>query len=56
MVGISVMSLLPGCIAVMKEESPTLGQQLIDLKNAKDIGAITNAQYQAQKTKLIDKK
>ena len=32
---------------------PTVGQQLIDLQKARDSGAITEAQYQSQKTKLL---
>jgi len=32
---------------------PTTGQQLIDLQRAKDSGAITDAEYQAQKAKLL---
>jgi hypothetical protein len=35
---------------------PTLGQQLTDLQKAKDSGAITEAEYQAQKAKLLDAK
>jgi hypothetical protein len=34
---------------------PTRGQELIDLKKARDQGAITEAEYQAQKTKLVEK-
>ena len=63
MVGISAMTLLTGCLAlqlgpdsVTKSQNPTVGQQLIDLQKAKDAGAITDAQYQVQKTKLLDKK
>jgi hypothetical protein len=36
-----------------KVQSPTIGQQLIDLKKAKDAGAITDAEYQEQKAKLL---
>jgi len=36
--------------------SPTLGQQLIDLQKAKDSGAITDAEYQSQKAKLLENK
>ena len=35
------------------EEGNTMGQQLIDLKKAKDAGAITDAEYQAQKAKML---
>ena len=34
---------------------PTTGQQLIDLQKARDAGAITEAEYQAQKAKLFGK-
>ena len=34
---------------------PTLGQQLIDLKRARDTGAITEAEYQCQRAKLVGK-
>jgi hypothetical protein len=34
----------------------TLGQQLIDLQKAKDDGAITDAEYQTQKDKLLGNK
>jgi hypothetical protein len=36
--------------------SPTIGQQLIDLKKAKDSGAITEAEYEAEKAKLLNGK
>ena len=35
------------------EQKPTVGQQLVDLKKAKDCGAISDSEYQAQKTKLL---
>jgi hypothetical protein len=35
---------------------PTLGQQLIDLKKAKDAGAITEAEYETEKAKLLNGK
>jgi len=38
------------------EKIPTIGQQLIDLQKAKDAGAITEAEFQAQKTKLLESK
>jgi hypothetical protein len=33
---------------------PTLGQQLLDLQKAKDAGAITEVEFEAQKAKLLD--
>ena len=52
--------LLNGCIALSlgggtktENTNATIGQQLVDLKNAKDSGAITDAEYQSQKAKLL---
>jgi hypothetical protein len=36
--------------------APTLGQQLMDLQKAKDTGAITDQEYQAQRAKLLENK
>lgn len=33
--------------------TPTLGQQLIDLKHARDVGALTEAEYQTEKSRLL---
>jgi hypothetical protein len=35
---------------------PTVGQQLIDLQKAKDAGAISDAEYQTQKSKFLEQK
>jgi hypothetical protein len=60
MMGISAMALLTGCLGlqfgsdhVTKTQSPTVGQQLIDLQKAKATGAITDTEYEAQKAKLL---
>ena len=49
-----------GCLAwdlsggtTNRSQCPTVGQQLIDLQKAKDAGIITDAEYQAQKAKLL---
>ena len=34
-------------------EPPTRGQELIDLKKARDQGAITPEEYESQKTKVL---
>ena len=52
---------LSGCVAAIgnrgtNPSDATLGQQLIDLQKAKDAGAITEAEYQVQKAKLLDNK
>ena len=36
--------------------TPTIGQQLVDLQKAKEAGAITEAEYQSQKAKLLGSK
>lgn len=58
--GLSAIMLLTGCIGVQlgggttnRTQAPTVGQQLIDLQKAKDAGIITDAEYQAQKAKLL---
>ncbi|MGD0086100.1 MAG: SHOCT domain-containing protein [Verrucomicrobiota bacterium] len=58
--GLLAMTLLTGCLelhlgggATSNLQSPTLGQQLIDLQKAKDSGAISDQDYQAQKSKLL---
>ena len=53
--------LLNGCVAsIGNQESArgraTLGQQLIDLQKAKDAGAISDSEYQTQKSKLLNAK
>lgn len=53
---IGMASALPGCIAVggtARHESPTLGRQLIDLKAAFDGGAITEAEYNHAKARIL---
>jgi hypothetical protein len=47
-------------VAVVKDQPPvskvpTTGQQLVDLKHARDVGAITDEEYQAQKAKFLGK-
>ena len=63
-IALSFVVLLNGCIAIgtgsgsgkSQRANATLGQQLVDLKTAKDTGAITEAEYQTQKTKLLGEK
>ena len=63
MAGLAAMLLLTGCLALQvgggtKSESskPTVGQQMMDLQKAKDTGAITDAEFQAQKAKILEGK
>jgi len=50
--------LTSGCVASIGNRSPgiTVGQQLIDLQKAKDAGAITEAEFQTEKAKLLGTK
>ncbi len=57
------MTLLTGCLNLelggggsSKSSSPSVGQQLIDLQQAKATGAISDAEYQAQKAKILNAK
>ncbi len=34
---------------------PTKGQELLDLKRAKDAGALSDAEYEAQKQRVLNK-
>lgn len=56
----ALLSLLPlaGCVSVTDASprpAPTIGQQLLDLQKAKEAGAITPEQFEAQKAKLLAK-
>ena len=35
------------------QQPATVGQQLVDLQKAKDAGALTDAEFQAQKAKIL---
>jgi hypothetical protein len=56
------MTFLTGCAwhvgggKTVTTVQPTTGQQLIDLQKARDSGAITPPEYQAQKAKLLGSK
>ncbi len=48
-----------GCVAAIGNRGEhagngTLGQELIDLKRAKDAGVINDAEYEAQRARLLD--
>jgi PBP1b-binding outer membrane lipoprotein LpoB len=58
---LSALLLLSGCVAAIgnrgtNPSNATVGQQLIDLQKAKETGAMTEAEYQAQKAKLLENK
>ncbi len=50
--------LLTGCLALQVGGDkacgqPTVGQQLVDLKKARDTGAMTEEEYQSQRAKIL---
>jgi hypothetical protein len=60
-IAVVALLLLNGCVVAMgnkggQNERGTLGQQLIDLKKAKENGAMTGGEYEAQKAKLLGNK
>lgn len=63
LIGLSAMTLLTGCLSIQlgggttsRPQSVSVGQQLLDLQKARDAGAITDAEYQAQKAKFLNGK
>ncbi len=60
-IGVLTLTLLwSGCIVIgnrgdAHDRNATVGQQLIDLQKAKDAGLISDAEYQAQKAKILRK-
>jgi len=60
LIGFTTMTLLTGCIAsggktVREIHYPTVGQQLMDLQKAKEAGAITEPEYEAEKARILRK-
>ncbi len=60
-IALSTLTLFSGCVGLSvgggsktENRKPTLGQQLTDLQQARNSGAITEEQYQTQKTKLLN--
>ncbi len=52
---------LTGCVAAIGNREPprstaTLGQQLIDLQRARDSGAMSEREFQAQRAKFLAEK
>lgn len=57
---VATMVLLNGCVVALGNKDlgkpkATLGEELVDLKRAKETGAITEAEYEVQKAKLLEK-
>jgi hypothetical protein len=55
----SLLLTLSGCVAAIGNRPPpmaTVGQQLIDLKKARDEGALSETEYVAQRAKLLGEK
>ena len=58
-----LVSVLSGCVIAMGNRdlgqprpAPTLGQELTDLKKARDAGAIGEDEYQSQKKRIIEER
>ncbi len=56
--GLCAAFLLTGCLAFQvggdkSSVQPSVGQQLVDLKKARDSGAMTEAEYECQRAKLV---
>lgn len=63
LISLSAAVLLSGCLGLSLgggnksvSNNPTLGQQLVDLKSARDSGALNEQQYEDQKAKLLSGK
>ena len=63
LIAISAITLLSGCLALQvgggdkkEAEKATLGKQLLDLKVAKDNGAISEAEYESLRAKVMSEK
>lgn len=61
--GLAAMTLFTGCLNLQlgggtttRPQMATVGQQLIDLQKAKEAGVITDAEYQAQKARILGEK
>ena len=55
---LTAMIWLSGCVASIgnggaRHGGGTVGQQLIDLQKAKEAGALTDAEYQTEKARLL---
>ena len=60
---IAASTTLTGCVVAMgnrvppgKEGKPTLGNELTDLKQARDAGAMTEEEYQSARQRLLEGK
>jgi len=58
-IALMALAITSGCSSAKTEVLPptvsvSIGQQLIDLKKAKDAGALSDKEYQAQVRRVID--
>ncbi len=60
---LAALILFSGCVAAVGNRgglapcgNATLGQQLLDLQKARDAGALSDAEYQTQRAKLLGEK
>lgn len=62
LIAMCAMATLTGCVAAignrdagLNRGNVTLGQQLIDLKKAKEAGALNDTEYEEQRARLLKK-
>ncbi|MEX0942139.1 MAG: SHOCT domain-containing protein [Pseudomonadales bacterium] len=54
LISIVIVLLLQGCVRVdIGEHAPTLGDQLLDLYEARELGAITEAEFERLRRRLV---
>jgi hypothetical protein len=53
---VALLAAVVGCSSseVVRQVDITVGQQLIDLKKARDNGALSASEYDSQRRKLVD--
>jgi hypothetical protein len=54
----AISILLGGCVASTNKNPPprigtTLGQELIDLEEAREVGALSESEYEAQRARML---
>ncbi len=57
--GLTLTACFSGCVSASDHSTtkqPTTGQELIDLKNAYDLGALTDAEYEVEKAKILNQR
>jgi hypothetical protein len=56
LIGIASVIVLTGCVNIQTGQKATVGQQMMDLHLCKAANLITDAEYEAQKAKILGEK